>query len=477
MRPYVAAGCLVVVSALAGCAGLTDHASTRSAVEMEKSRGAFLGAETAVFTSGRVPDDWWRLYQDPILDGLVQDAIAANTDLRIAAASLARYQAASRLANSARELETSIGFTPGFARLSAEEQLKGTEPLPSSWLYNLGASVSYQVDLFGQIARAIEAADADVAAGQAARDAVRVTVIAETTRAYLEACSAAREMGVALRQVEVQGRRVALARRLTTGGRAIDLDVVRLSAQEDQLRASVPQLAAKKRVALYRVAALTGRPPMDLPSAVEGCQREPRINSALPVGDGAALLRRRPDVRQAETALQAAHARVGVAIGDLYPKITLGASIGSAGLIKDALDAGTNKFSLGPLISWQFPNRNNARAKILMQQAEEDAAAARFDGVLLNALRETESALTVYARDLDAREALDAARRKAQLAAMDTERLFAGGRQGISAVLDAARTSAETEQALASMDTRLAADQVALFLALGGGWQGAAQAR
>jgi len=477
MRASVSIGYLVAALTMGGCAELTEHPATRSAIEIDTSRGAFLGSEAGVFSADGVPDDWWRLYQDPTLDALVQDAIAANTDLRVAAASLARSQAALRLANGARDPETSLNLTPGFARQSAEEQLKGSEPLPSLWVYNLGASVSYQVDLFGQITRTIEAAGADVAASQAARDSVRVTVIAETTRAYLEACSAAREKAVAIRQVDVQARRVALTRRLTSGGRAIDLDVVRLAAQEDQIRANVPQIEAKRQVALFRVAALTGRTPAELPVAVEGCQREPRINSALPIGDGAALLGRRPDVRQAERALRAAHARVGVAMGDLYPKIVLGASIGSAGLIKDALDAGTNKFSIGPLISWQFPNRSNARARIQAQQADEDAAAARFDGVLLTALRETESALAVYARDLDAREALDAARQKAYRAAMDTERLFAGGRQGASAVLDAARTSTETEQAVAAMDTRLAADQVALFLALGGGWQGIPKTR
>ena len=477
MRRLVRSGCVAAIIALSGCASLTDHPKIRSQIDLNGSRGAFLGNEAGVFAGSDVPEDWWRMYQDPTLDRLVQDAMLANTDLRVAAASLVRSQAAQRLASAAREPQTSLGFTPGISRESAEEQLKGTEPLPSAWVYNLQASVSYQVDLFGQVARSVEAADADVAASQAARDAVRVTVIAETTRAYVEACSLSREIRVSLRQLEIQARRVALTQRLTDGGRAIDLDVVRLAAQEDQLSANVPQLVARKKVALFRLAALTGRTPTELPAAAESCQEEPRINSPLPIGDGAALLGRRPDVRQAERSLRATHARVGVAMGDLYPKVILGASIGSAGLLKDALDAGTNKFSLGPLISWQFPNRSNAKARILEQQADEEAASARFDGVLLTALKETESALVVYARDLDARASLEAARRKTQRAAADIERLFAGGRQTFSAVLDATRSSIESEQAVAAMDTRLAADQVALFLALGGGWQSASPVR
>jgi len=472
MQPVFFTGCLVALAALTACAGLTDRPTVPSAIDLGGAEGAFRGSDASAFSSGAVPADWWRLYQDPVLDALVQDAIAANTDLRVAAANLAKSRAALSLADTARDPATSLGLGAGFERLSAEEELKGTDPLPSIWVYGLTAAVSYQIDLFGQIARTIEAADADVAATQAAYDAVRVTVIAETTRAYLAACSMAREQAVARRLVELQARRVSLTQRLVSGGRAVDLDITRLSAQEDQIRASLPPLVARKQVALYSLAALTGRSPTGLPPEVESCHQEPRLSSALPIGDGSALLRRRPDVRQAEKALRAAHARVGVAMGDLYPKIMLGASVGSAGLIRDAFDAGTNKFSLGPLITWQFPNRSSAKARISAQEAEERAAAARFDAVMLTALRETESALVVYARDIESRVALDAANRKAQRAASDVERLFVAGRQGITAVLDAARTSTETEQAVAAAETRLAADQVALFLALGGGWNG-----
>ena len=131
----------------------------------------------------------------------------------------------------------------------------------------------------------------------------------------------------------------------------------------------------------------------------------------------------------------------------------------------------TFKFSLGPLISWQFPNRTRVRARIAAAQAESDAAYGRFDGAVLTALRETESGLTVYARDLDRVAALREASRQAGKAARDAETLFRAGRTGFLPVLDAQRTAIGAEQTLAAAESRLAADQVQLFLALGGGWQ------
>ena len=144
---------------------------------------------------------------------------------------------------------------------------------------------------------------------------------------------------------------------------------------------------------------------------------------------------------------------------------------GSVGLDKSFLSADTFKFSLGPLLSWQFPDRTRTRARIDAANADQQAAFARFDGVVLNALKETESALEVYARDLERRALLESARQKASRAAKDTQQLFASGRQSYLPVLDATRTLIAAEQAVAAAQSKLAADQVNVFLALGGGWE------
>ncbi|WP_343527018.1 efflux transporter outer membrane subunit [Sphingomonas sp.] len=463
----------LTVALLAGCttAGPDYHRPATAIAESASATGGFVSGDAAAFTPAPLPDHWWKLYSDPVLDRLVENALAHNTDLRVASANIARANAALGLAEDARKPQTQIDAAPGYAQRSAEEELLSGGPLPPAFVYSARAGISYQVDLAGQVKRAIEAAGADVAATQAAYDATRATVVADTTRAYLDACTAGREIGVAQQAVALQSRTTDLTRRMIRAGRGIALDATRSRAQEEQVRAALPGLLAAKQVALFRLATLTGRPPAEFDRTVAACTQEPHLDRPIPIGDGAALLRRRPDVRRAELELHAATARIGVAEAELYPRITLGASAGSVGLLRNALASDTYKFSLGPLIGWEFPNRGRVRARIASAQAEADAAYARFDGTVLGALRETETALTVYARDLDRRAALRAARDQSARAASDAQRLFKAGRTGFLPVLDAQRTLIGAEQTLAAADSRLAADQVQLFLALGGGWQ------
>ncbi|WP_294391630.1 efflux transporter outer membrane subunit [uncultured Sphingomonas sp.] len=470
IRRIVAVG---MAALLAGCAAVgPDYQRPAAAIaEQPSATGAFVSGDSKLFTPEPVPADWWRLYNDPLLDRLVADALRANTDLRIASANIANARAGAALARQAREPQFGLQAGPGYGRRSAEEELLPGAALPNAFVYSAGASVSYQVDLVGQVRRAIEAANADVSATQAAYDSVRVTVVAGTVGAYVDACAAGREVRIAQQALALQARSTALTRRLNQAGRGISLDVTRSLAQEAQVQASLPALLAARQVALFRLATLTGRPPAEFDRTVAQCSEEPRLTRTIPIGDGAALIRRRPDIRRAEQELHAATARIGVAEAELYPQVTLGASVGSVGLAGSALSGDTFKFSLGPLISWQFPNRGRVRARIASAQTQADASFARFDGIVLVALRETESALTVYARDLDRAIALRQARAQAARAARDAETLFRAGRTGFLPVLDAQRTLISSEQLLASTESRISADQVQLFLALGGGWQ------
>jgi NodT family efflux transporter outer membrane factor (OMF) lipoprotein len=458
---------------VAGCAGLIPPRAplpADAAVNKPTAHSAFIGAYSAYVASDSVPNDWWRLYESPTLDELVPLALAANTDLWEAAANLQKAQAALDLADAAREPSTTISASPTFGRRSAQEELHPGSPLPSKFVYGAGFSVSYQLDLFGQIQRSIDAAQADVGSATAVRDAVRVTVVAETTRAYVELCSAGREIVVAQNQVDLQSRSTELTRRLAAHGRGTRVDVDRSSAQEEQVRASIPTLEGQRHVAMYRLAALIGRTPRELPKELGHCNQEPLLSKPIPVGDGAGLLRRRPDIRRAEFDVLSASDRIGVVTADLYPKIFLGASIASVGADQNAFRNDSLKFSLGPLITWEFPDRARVKARIRGAEADREGTLARFDGVVLSALKETESALDVLARDHERWVILQSARTQAQNAAQDTQRQFEAGRIGYLPVLDALRTLAQVEQNVAAAESRVAVDQVNLFLALGGGW-------
>ena len=428
---------------------------------------------TALYRPDDLPADWWRLYDDAELDRLIGEALAVNDDLRAAAANLERARAVSEEIQAQQRPSLGVNAGVDYGHVSGVQVLQPEMRPDTIWTYSGGVQVAYQVDLVGQIRRAIEAARADAEAAQAALDAARVTVAAETARAYVNICTSGLQLASARHSVEVQKASLDAVLRLQEGGRGTLLDVTRARSQLHQLEASLPPLMAQQRGALYRLAALLGRTPAEMPAGLEECRTPPRLRATLPVGDGATLLRRRPDIREAERSLAAATARIGVATADLYPKISLGLSGASAGPSEYFGQRGTYSWSIGPLISWTVPNTGAVQARIAEAEAGSRGALARFDARVLAALRETESALVAYARQLDRDQALRAARDRSAEAAEQANRLFRYGKTDYLTVLDAERTLASNESALAASSADLGNAEMNLFLALGGGWQNA----
>jgi len=445
---------------LTGCAAVGPD--FRSPAPEAPSQAPFVSSRSPTFTQDQPPGRWWSLFADPLLDQLVEEALAANTDLRVAGANLARARALLRETRAGRLPSTDLNADIRYA------QDPGGDP---ALRYDAGLDVSYQVDLFGGIRRAIEASRADVDAVKAAFDNTRISVAAETVRAYADACSAGQQLAVARDSLSVQEQTFDLTRRLFEGGRGTALDTGQAGAQLEQVRATLPTLEAQRTGALFRLAVLTGRPPANFPAQVANCRRPPQLSRPLPVGDGASLLSRRPDIRQAERELAAATARVGVATADLYPKVTLGGSVGTSAIGLGAIGDGF-RFNIGPLISWNFPNMEVARARLGQARATADAALANFDGTWLRALEETEGGLTRYARELERRDSLRRARAQAAEAARIARLRYQAGRDPFQIVLDAERSLSNIEAELARSEAQLSDYLVSVFLALGGGWQG-----
>ena len=432
--------------------------------------GPFLAASSAPVTLGQPDGAWWRLYQDPVLDRLVGEAFKANTDLRVAIANLDRARAILRESRANRLPRTELNAGATYGRLPATQIPPGAQR--EDWSFDAGLTVGYEVDLFGRVGRAIEAARGDAQAAEAARDAVRVAIAAETARAYADASSAAERIEVAERTLGLLDRTVALTSKRFEAGRTSRLDVARSSALREQQRATIAPLHAQREAALFRLATLTGRAPAELPPEAGQRRNTLRLDRPIPVGDGRGLLARRPDIREAERRLAAEAARVGVATADLYPRISLGGSIGSTGpSIGDMFGGGPLRWLLGPLISWNFPNQQAGRARIAQADASARVALARFDGVVLGALQETETALSAYAHQVERRQALTEAASQAQIAARISRAQLREGRVDFLAVLDAERTSASADADLAQSDAQVANAQIELFRALGGGWQ------
>ena len=452
--------------ALAACAMGPDYSP--KPVSASAAAPFVMAANSALVTEAQPDTNWWRLYDDRVLDGLVHDALSANTDIRVALARLAKARASLREERGAREPQVGASGSAQYGRLPGPD-VPGEKR--SDIQADIGLSVAYEVDLFGRVSRRIEAARGEVGAAEADADAVRVAIVSDTVRAYADAASSAEQIRVAKDIVALLDRSLALTERQHQIGIATGLDTTRIAALRDQRMAEIPLLEAERQGALFRLATLTGRTPHELPGQVAGRTTTLRLEQPIPVGDGAALLARRPDVRAAERRLAAATARIGVATADLYPRITLGGSIGSSGPgLGNVFGANPFTWLIGPLINWTV-NRSAARARVEESRADTKAALATFDGAVLRALEETETALSNYQQALNRRHALRAARDQAEKAATITRARQREGDISSLELLDTERTAAEAEAALAEADARIADAQVDLFRALGGGWQ------
>lgn len=453
MKRLTLAGLLIV---LTGCASVPP---TPPPVAPSTALGPFAGARAEGVTAAPLPPGWWRLFDDPALDGHVQRALAANADLRVAIANLEVARAQTRQADAVRLPQTVVESGVGPDRADRQPS---TSSVPKT-SYELGATIAYEVDLFGRLRSAASAANADAQAVQAALESARVAIVADTVAAYIDLCAANANAALARRQMKAQQQSYDLVADQLRAGEVSPLELSQAALLRDQVAATAAPFQGDRSRALFRLAVLQGRPASEAETFEAACTAAPRIVQPLPVGDGAALIARRPDIREAERRLAAASARVGVATADLYPRIQIA---GSAGLIAGGFDA-----FLTPLVTWAFPNRGPARARLAAAKGGAEAALANWDRVMLRALGEVETALA----DVQAEAARRATLRQAMTEA-DTVVRRAGARQRLGAdnyllVLDAERNRNTLASQLILSEARIAQTQVALFRALGGGWE------
>lgn len=452
---------------IAGCvAGPTYRVPTTAVAERPSAALPFLGQEDAGMTQADLPARWWRLYGDARLDAYVEEALAANTDLRAADANLRRASSVVREAEAGRTATTSVSGQALGARTRGP-----SADLPGAFSYSLGFGVNYPLDLAGGIRRGIDAAYVQAEATQAARDQVRVIVAAAVARSYARICTANVSLDAARGVAAIQQSTLDVATRLAKGGRGTRFDIDRARAAAYAANAAIPDIVAARRAALLELTALMGRTPAEYPRDVESCATIPSIARPIPVGDGAMLLKRRPDIRMAERELAAATATIRIAEAELYPEISLGGSAGAAGRVGDLLAPSSFGFNLGPLVSWSFPNRTIARARIEQAGADAEASLARFDGSVLRALQQTETALSAYARARDRLQDLELAAQAAGKASTDAETLQRFGRTPFLDVLNAQASYADAQASLSAARATLVDRQIDLFLALGGGWE------
>lgn len=456
----------LLVLALAACAVGPDYKAPDTAAAQLSAANE--PSAKATFDRSRFESIWWKQFDDPVLNKLVSQSLDGNRELRVAFARL-------KAARAIRDDVSNDALPTVTSRASADlgkGQVPGqSEDRVNSERYDLGLDMAWELDLFGRIQRQLEASEAEQDAAQADLQQLQVSLIAELVDAYGQLRGAQLREKIALANLKTQQDSRGITETLRDAGVGNDLDVVRADARLAAVEASVPQLQAEQVRARNRIATLLGQRPDALAVDLSPAQL-PAIAKALPVGDPGELLKRRPDIRSAERQLAAATANIGVATADLFPRVSLSGFLGfTAGRGSQLGSSAAKAWALGPSITWAAFDLGSVRARLRGANADAEGALANYEQQVLLALEESENAFSDYSKRQQRLLALlrqsEASRKAADLASIR----YREGTVDYLVLLDAERERLSAEDAQAQGEVDLYRGIVAIYKALGGGWQ------
>lgn len=459
--------CFSVVLAVAGCAVGPDYGRPEAPVDQ-----SFSNARLAGFSEDAIEQEFWKSFNDALLNALIAEAENSNHDLRIAEANLREVRALRREVGFDRfpTVTAGGGYTKSRQSVNQSGGFAGIEL--DNEAYTAGFDAFWELDFFGRVRRSVEAASADVAATEAGLNDVQVSVAAEVAREYFELRGLQKQLEVAQQNRDNQQQTYEFTVARLDAGRGTELDRARAKAQLDSTTSAIPAFEAAVARGVYRLGVLTGQKPTALSDRLGAPQSLPPLPSLTNVATPDTLLRRRPDIRRAERSLAAQTARIGVATADLFPRVTLGGSLGfNVGSLSDVGSSGSETYAFGPAISWAFLNLGRVRAVIDATEARADAALAFYEQTVLRALEETEGALITFNRAEARKASLRSAAEQSDIAAGLARVRFDAGVSDFLTVLDAERRLLEDQDRLAQGDTAAATSLIAIYKALGGGWK------
>jgi multidrug efflux pump len=467
------AGVLLLAAMLApllgnGCAAGPNYHAPKTQVSATFGNGSQTN-----LTAAPIAFTWWRTFDDAQLQRLISGALATNQDLRIAAARVreARAFRAQAVLDAFPIVQADGSYNKSLASIDASPFIL-TRDQREMQLFNAGFDATWELDFFGHVRRSIQADTAELQSAEASRRDVLVSLIAEVARNYFELRGGQNQVAVARRNAENQRETLDVTVSKFRAGRATELDSARADAQLNATLAAIPPLEAAVKHSIYRLSVLTGQQPTALEAELSQPAPIPALPALVNIGNPADLLRRRPDIRAAERTLAAATARIGVETADLFPRVTFTGNLGFSasefsGLGKPASDT----YSFGPQITWAALDLGRVRARMQAARARADAQLAAYEKVVLVALEETENALVDFGREQVRRDYLRQSERSATQALTLARQRYDGGIADFLPVLDAERTQLDIQAQLASSETRTATGLIAIYKALGGGWE------
>ena len=440
----------------------------------EEKPVALQGVDAARQSDAAFQADWWKQFHDPTLDALIARAAKNSPDLKIA---VARLDASRALLGTARAAQwPDIDTTAAYAR-SREQQPGLGSQRDTVTRYQAGFDASWELDLFGGVRRSVEAARADSEAGEAALQDAQVSLFAEVARHYFDLRGAQLRQDVARRDIANQQAALKVIASRAQLGTGSDQDVASARARLAGVQAQLPVLETQARADQFHLAVLLGERPGELDIDLSPHSFTP-IDVMLPIGHADDVLARRPDIRVAERELAAANARIGMAKADWFPHVSLGGFVGFlAGRSNDFGSPATRAWSLAPSIHWSGLDVERVRSGVKASEARADEARANYRRTVLRALEDVDNALVGFNQQRERVQRLvEQAAQSRRAAALARLRYDAGATDYLE-LLDAERTQLAAEDQLAEAEAGVNLQAIALYKALGGGWQACGDAQ
>lgn len=466
----VAAAAVAASAVIPGCTVGPDYRPPTTQVSATWTEPLGRGPTTQPVTTTR----WWTTFDDPQLDDLIERAARANLDLRLAESRVREARLFRRLANA--DYYPTVDAVGSYSRSRASQGIANRPNFPGQQsetnLWTAGFDAAWEVDVFGGVRRGVEAATAEVQSAVEARNSILVSLFAETAANYVQLRGQQERLRIAQGNLVVQRQSLDLTRSRFEAGLTNELDVTRAQAQVATTESVIPPLVTAIRATVHRIELLLGQQPGTFTEEELAQKPIPGTPPQIPVGLPSDLLRRRPDVRQAERALAAATARVGVATADLFPRFALTGNAGlQAGDFGDLGNASSAFYSIGPGIRWPIFNAGRIRANIAIAGEQQEQAFTRWEQAVLNALADTETALVAYTQEQHRFERLAAAVAANQRSVDLARQRYDRGLEDFLSVLDAQRALFVSEDALVQSREAVSTNLVQLYKALGGGWE------
>lgn len=477
-----------------GCTVGPDYRTPGTKLSDEWASRDITGASTQPTLRGEAADvaQWWRVFNDPVLDSLIARAAADNLDLAQATARVRAARASRGVASAA--LFPNVDVSGSYRRSDSGPGDDGgnevTVPIdtdgdgiPDSTntrslgdqgprgLYQAGFDAAWEIDVFGGIRRGVEAADAEIDVAVEDRRDVLITLVSEVALNYVDLRGFQRRLAIARKNIDLQRQSAAITERLAVAGFQAGLDRANAISLVASSEAAIPSLEASERQTIYVLGVLLGREPGEMLEELSLPAEIPAAPAEVPIGLPSDLLRRRPDIRRADARLHAATARVGVATADLFPRFSLTGSLGVSGERPGSLTSGDNwQWSFGPSVTWPLFDAGRIRSNIAVQSASQEEALLAYRSTVLLALQDVETSLIALTKEQQRRLFLADAAAANRDAVELSNALYENGLIEFLEVINAQRSLFSSEDALVQSDRTIATNLISLYKALGGGW-------